>query len=36
MKIFRNDAVYVQKNDIAYLNNTDLSIPASIFRKKKK
>ena len=33
MKIFRNDAVYVQKNDIAYLNNTDLSIPASIFMK---
>ena len=33
MKIFRNDAVYVQKNDIAYLKNTDLSIPASIFMK---
>ena len=33
MKIFTKDAVYVQKNDIAYLNNTNITIPASIFMK---
>ena len=33
VKIITENAVYVQKNDIAYLNNTDLSIPASIFMK---
>lgn len=33
MKIITDDAVYVQKNDIAYLNQTDLAIPASIFMK---
>ena len=33
MKIITEKAVYVQKNDIAYLNNTDLPIPASIFMK---
>ena len=31
MKIITENAVYVQKNDIAYLNYTDLPIPASIF-----
>lgn len=33
MKIITDNAVYVQKNDIAYLNQTDLAIPASIFMK---
>ena len=33
MKIITDDSVYVQKNDIAYLNQTDLPIPASIFMK---
>lgn len=33
MKIITDNAVYVQKNDIAYLINTDLAIPASIFMK---
>lgn len=33
MKIVTGDKVYVQKNDIAYLNQTDLPIPASIFMK---
>ena len=33
MKIVTNDAVYVQKNDIGYLNQTDLPIPASIYIK---
>lgn len=33
MKIITDDAVYVQKNDIIYLTQTDLAIPASIFMK---
>lgn len=33
MKIITNDAVYVQMNDIAYLNSLDLPIPASIYMK---
>jgi len=33
MKIITNDAAYVQKHDIAFLTNTDLEIPASIFMK---
>lgn len=33
MKIITNNAVYVQKNDIEYLNQTDLVIPASIYMK---
>lgn len=33
MKIITDNAVYVQKNDIAFLNQTDLAIPASIFMK---
>ena len=33
MKIVTDKKVYVQKNDIAYLNQTDLPIPASIFMK---
>ena len=33
MKIITDDAVYVQKNDFAYLNHSELSIPASIFLK---
>lgn len=33
MKITTNDAAYVQLNDITYLNQTDLPIPASIFTK---
>jgi len=33
MKIITSNAVYVQKNDIAFLNQTDLPIPASIFMK---
>ena len=33
MKIITNNSVFVQKNDIAYLNQSDLAIPASIFMK---
>ena len=33
MKIVTNDGVYVQKNDIAFLNQTDLPILATIFIK---
>lgn len=33
MKIITENAVYVQKNDIVYLNNIELAIPASIFMK---
>lgn len=33
MKIITNDAVYVQKNDLAFLNTTDLPIPACVFIK---
>ena len=33
MKIITENAVYVQKNDIAYLTHTGFSIPASIFVK---
>lgn len=33
MKIITENAVYVQKNDIAYLNRAELTIPASIFMK---
>lgn len=33
MKVFKNDSVYVQNNDLAYLNSTDLGIPASIYMK---
>jgi len=33
MKIITSGAVYVQKNDIVFLNQTDLPIPASIFLK---
>ena len=31
MKIITEDAVYVQKNDFAFLNQSDLTIPASIY-----
>ena len=33
MKIITDDAAYVQKNDFAYLNHSELPIPASIFLK---
>lgn len=33
MKIITNNSVYVQKNDFVYLNESDLSISASIFMK---
>lgn len=33
MKITTNTKVYVQKNDIAFLNQTDLAIPASVYMK---
>lgn len=33
MKIIRGNAAYVQMNDIAFLNQTDLPIPASIYMK---
>lgn len=33
MKIFKDNSVYVQKNDMVNLNHTDISIPASIFIK---
>lgn len=31
MKIITDDACYVQKNDMIYLNRSDMAIPASIF-----
>ena len=31
MKITTDNAIYVQKNDIAFLNQTDMPVPASIF-----
>ena len=33
MKIITDNAVYVQKNDMIYLNQSDLEIPTSIFMK---
>lgn len=33
MKIFRDNSVYVQKNDIAHLNMTEGPVPASIYTK---
>lgn len=33
MKILKDNKIYVQKNDMAYLNSSGLSIPASIFLK---
>ena len=33
MKIFKDNSVYVQKNDLAYLSTFDISIPASIYIK---
>lgn len=33
MKIITKNAVYVQRNDMGFLEQTDLSIPASIFKK---
>ena len=33
MKIVTNEAIYVQKNDLVFLNQTDIPIPASIFMK---
>lgn len=33
MKIFNNNVIYVQKNDLAYLTSFDVDIPASIFLK---
>ena len=33
MKIFRNEAVYVQKNDVAYFNKFDEPILASVYVK---
>lgn len=33
MKIFKDNSVYVQKNDMVNLNHADISIPASIFIK---
>lgn len=33
MKIITSDAVYVQKNDMGFLNQTDSAIPTSIFMK---
>lgn len=33
MKIFRDNSVYVQKNDIAHLNMTERLVPASIYMK---
>ncbi len=33
MKIITDNVAYIQKNDIACLNQTDLAIPASIFMK---
>ena len=31
MKIITDNAVYVQKNDIAYLYSSDLEMPVSVF-----
>lgn len=33
MKIITDKAAYIQKNDLGYLNNSDIAIPASIFLK---
>lgn len=33
MKIIKDNAIYVQKNDIGFLNQTDLEIPMSIYLK---
>ena len=33
MKIINSDSIYVQKNDIAYLNLSNLPIPVSVFIK---
>jgi hypothetical protein len=33
MKKIREDAIYVQKKDLAYLINSDLGVPASIYMK---
>lgn len=33
MKVITNNTAFVQKNDITYLNQSDLKIPASIFMK---
>ena len=33
MKVFVNNSVYVQKNDIGFLSTTDFVVPASIFLK---
>ena len=33
MKIITDNAIYVQKNDMVYLNQLDLAIPTSIFMK---
>ncbi len=33
MKIVTNNSAFVQKNDLAYLDQSDLAIPASIYRK---
>ena len=33
MKIFKEGKVYVQKNDMVYVNHSDMAIPASIFMK---
>lgn len=33
MKILKDNKIYVQKNDMAYLNSSGLDIPASIFMK---
>ena len=33
MKITKEGSIFVQKNDITFLNHTDLAIPASIIRK---
>ena len=33
MKILKDNKIYVQKNDMAYLNSSDLPIPGSIFMK---
>ena len=33
MKVFRDNAVYVQMYDLGFLHSSDLAIPASIFEK---
>lgn len=33
MKVFKNNAVYVQRDDLGFLHSSDLTIPASIFLK---